>query len=1047
MSDPSLNLVLAAFNLQGRFSYERIENILNNAAGIHALFFSEPRHLRGADPHLHIGENQGMSYCCTNLVGIALHPSMAMKEWGFIPSRRAVWVISSEHLFISVYMPTSVPRHQALTEQCYAELSDLIKEPRFRGLKRIIAGDFNARAGIPRDHTTDRHLGPHAGGGKNGNSIHLLNFLRENDLCIPSTFKRRPWASKWTWRHHRWGKTYEIDHFLCPSRAGATFDKVYARCDIDPNSDHRMIIAKVGYANGTKRQQARTQPPSSINYQAFNASEEVLEEYRENLSHLDSITSRGAADALDQGLKVIHRATKKLPKPKRSPLTFLTAEYIAKKECERRAKAALKHRFTRGAHKAYLNARRSASRLKRRDKRRFIRGKTTTAETLFREGRIGKVLEVLRELNLGISKRTSPPACLQAIYYKDTTYETAEAIAEAHSDYLGGLWQAEQPVSTTQEVNPSQGEHPQQATNQDLRVGAPTLNEIQQAIKALRNKKAGGADGLINEALKHGGDSVGQWITAITDQIWEDGMRVPSRLAESLVIAIKKRGKDPRCPSSYRPISLLPSITKVIEIVIHERIKLWYAATIGNYQVGFVRNKQLGDHTTTLRIIAEQERAAKNKVVAVFIDLRKAYDLVDREVLLSHLRSFGLPTEIISLIRNLYTNASFRVRVKDKLSQQRITSRGLMQGSVLSPLMFNILLEAVMREAGQLWDELGIQGIRRTPRRTDDICAQRIGLRSSEPDFYLRALAYADDIVLLANSRPEAEGMLQVINEVMGRNGMHISADKSSWLHLGKTDDEGGTDEPLRVPGMGGIPRAKEARYLGLILNEEAADSRIIKDRIRAAWSAFWKHKSNLLNKGLEPRHRYKLLRLQVFSVLLFGCESMTLRGSLLEKVNKVEKSMMRRIIGVKKLDEMRTVEIRRTLRAPEMTVAQEMRLRRLRFVGHVLRDPNSILNKLLLSTSSNQKGRHKCYLFEIAAEFDELRNRKYPAGTSHRAMADDRVEFRRRTWEFVKEGGVLGKLRCEVCGKEYLYRGSFLKHQVACNDEANNTAVVQLRD
>ena len=88
---------------------------------------------------------------------------------------------------------------------------------------------------------------------------------------------------------------------------------------------------------------------------------------------------------------------------------------------------------------------------------------------------------------------------------------------------------------------------------------------------------------------------------------------------------------------------------------------------------------------------------------------------------------------------------------------------------------------------------------------------------------------------------------------------------------------------------------------------------------------------------------------------------------------------MLRRIAGVRKWDEVPTGELRQKLGATGLTLAQEQRRRRMRFVGHVLREPTSIINQLLRSTAPGQKkGRKKCFLGEVATEMNTLKERKY---------------------------------------------------------------------
>ena len=86
------------------------------------------------------------------------------------------------------------------------------------------------------------------------------------------------------------------------------------------------------------------------------------------------------------------------------------------------------------------------------------------------------------------------------------------------------------------------------------------------------------------------------------------------------------------------------------------------------------------------------------KLYKCFVDLTKAYDKVDRDILWMVLERRGVPVKLLNLLKGLLVGAVARVRVNGKFSEQFILERGLKQGSAITPLLFNIVLGAIMQE-------------------------------------------------------------------------------------------------------------------------------------------------------------------------------------------------------------------------------------------------------------------------------------------------------------------------------------------------------------
>ena len=98
-----------------------------------------------------------------------------------------------------------------------------------------------------------------------------------------------------------------------------------------------------------------------------------------------------------------------------------------------------------------------------------------------------------------------------------------------------------------------------------------TLRELEEALKKMKQKKAPGRDEITNEMLKHLGPGAKRTLLRIYNQSWSTGI-VPTIWKEAVIRPTPKKGKDKRDPSSYRPISLLSCVGKLLERIINKRL-------------------------------------------------------------------------------------------------------------------------------------------------------------------------------------------------------------------------------------------------------------------------------------------------------------------------------------------------------------------------------------------------------------------------------------------------------------------------------------------
>ena len=147
-------------------------------------------------------------------------------------------------------------------------------------------------------------------------------------------------------------------------------------------------------------------------------------------------------------------------------------------------------------------------------------------------------------------------------------------------------------------------------------------------------------------------------------------------------------------PSNYRPISILPAISKIIERVMHSQLLEYFQAgnLLTESQSGFRPN-----HSTSTALISAVSLRLTNMDSgklnsSVFTDLKKAFNIVDHNILLRKLCCYGVNVNALQLLKSYFTDRTQRCYVNGVSSTKQYVSFGIPQGSILGPLLFIIYL-------------------------------------------------------------------------------------------------------------------------------------------------------------------------------------------------------------------------------------------------------------------------------------------------------------------------------------------------------------------
>jgi len=161
---------------------------------------------------------------------------------------------------------------------------------------------------------------------------------------------------------------------------------------------------------------------------------------------------------------------------------------------------------------------------------------------------------------------------------------------------------------------------------------------------------------------------------------------MPEEWKESIIVRIHKKG-DKTDLNNCRGISLVPTSYKILSNILLSRLIPYAKEIIGDHQCGFRRNRSTIDHVFCIRQILEKKWEYNEEVHQLFIDFKRAYDSVRREVLFKIL--IGIPRKLVRLIKMSLTETYSRVRVGKNVYDRFPIRNGLKQGDALTPMLFN----------------------------------------------------------------------------------------------------------------------------------------------------------------------------------------------------------------------------------------------------------------------------------------------------------------------------------------------------------------------
>ena len=223
------------------------------------------------------------------------------------------------------------------------------------------------------------------------------------------------------------------------------------------------------------------------------------------------------------------------------------------------------------------------------------------------------------------------------------------------------------------------------------------------------------------------------------------------------------------------------------------------------------------------------------------------------------------------MIRNLYWDQSAAVRIDGELSEYKLIKRGVRQGCVMPPDLFNIYSEMILRNLENY------PGVKINGENINNI-------------------RYADDTVLIADSEENLQRLLDITIEKSVEMGLTLNVKKTECMVISKKTIAPSCN--LQSRGQQ-IKLVKKFKYLGYMITSDGKCLNEIKKRIATAKDAFQKLSLILKNRNISMTTKFRVLKTYVWSTLTYGCECWTITSDIEKKIEAAEMWFIRRMLRI----------------------------------------------------------------------------------------------------------------------------------------------------
>uniref|UniRef100_A0A4W2HJW6 Reverse transcriptase domain-containing protein n=1 Tax=Bos indicus x Bos taurus TaxID=30522 RepID=A0A4W2HJW6_BOBOX len=328
---------------------------------------------------------------------------------------------------------------------------------------------------------------------------------------------------------------------------------------------------------------------------------------------------------------------------------------------------------------------------------------------------------------------------------------------------------------------------------------------------------------------------------------------MPANLEDSAVVtglekvSFHSNPKESQCQrcSNYHTIALISHTSKVMLKILHARLQQYMNRELSDVQADFRKSRGTRDQIGNICWIMEKGREFQKTFYFCFIDYAKAFDCVGHNQLWKILKEMGIPDHLTCLLRNLYAGQEATDRTGHGTTDWFQIGKGVHQGCILSPCLFNLYAEYIMRNAGLEEAQAGIK-----------IAGRNIN-----------NLRYADDTTLMAESEEELKSLLKKVKEESEKIALKLNIQKTKIMASG----------PITSWQIDG-ETVTDFIFGGSKITADGDCSHEIKRRLLLGRKVMTNLDCIFKSRDITLPTKVRVVKAMVFPVVMYGCESWTVK-------------------------------------------------------------------------------------------------------------------------------------------------------------------------
>lgn len=389
-----------------------------------------------------------------------------------------------------------------------------------------------------------------------------------------------------------------------------------------------------------------------------------------------------------------------------------------------------------------------------------------------------------------------------------------------------------------------------------------TPYETDLAIRRLKNNKSGGLSGIPPGFLKLLTPNWIVFVTLLFNFVMNSAI-IPAQWVMSRLVVLYKKGSREIC-DNYRGISIMDSIAKLFDMMLCQRLVLWFKPN--REQAGAQKNRGCIEHIVTLRLLVDYAVCKKLPLFIIFVDFTKAYDKVPRSTLFYMMKRLGCGSIMLMAIIGMYMNTSMALG-----AAMITTAIGVRQGSPTSCFLFTLYVDQLVRNMKELCEPDGYLG-------------------------WLHLLLLMDDTVILATNKQRAEQKLGVLVDFCKDYGMVINPSKTKFMVIGADPK---SNPVLKYGGLT-VSNCEIYTYLGAVFTQDGK----VKSAIDAHYLEKSKHVQkfiSFISKNIDFPFwiKHKVFDAALMSALLYSAEAWLAKD--IAHIETAYMTLVKTLLGVRK--------------------------------------------------------------------------------------------------------------------------------------------------